>query len=523
MPEADLSLRLYSWAFLALYIAAMVGLGFVGRMRVRSADDFAVARGGYGPLFLALAFTATTASGATFLGVPGIAYQAGLSTLWLMYGYPLGVYVGVLICLRVVSRTGERFGSRSIPEYLGDRYQSETIRIAVALFSLMLLFYLAGQLVAGLVMFERMLGLSGGWALGITAVVLLVYVSLGGAHADIMTDGVQGALMLAIAALIGFLVLLGFGVDGGFAGMLQKLRVLDPAATAVLHPTYPLFNSRWDLFAIVLSHAPLGLLPHIGNKLWALRDRRSRRAFVVLMFTFGFLLPTIGAGGILARAVLGDALLAEGGGANQAIPALFIYLFPSWLAALLGMGILAAVMSTADGLVVSTSQIFANDLYRRTYAPRRHADWSEAQIDRRVLQISRWGTAGGMLAATGMAWALMDMNVALLVWIGVGGMMAALTGPLLLGVLWRGVTRTGALAGFLVGALVFTVAHAGWLGPEGFEGTRWEAPLTWLTGEASNPYSCAAMGQLLSLVVTWLVSLRTVSPPREHLDELFGR
>ena len=69
-------------------------------------------------------------------------------------------------------------------------------------------------------------------------------------------------------------------------------------------------------------------------------------------------------GGMLARAVLGDVLLQEGASANEALPKLFIELFPTWLAALIGVGVLAAIMSTADGLVIAASQIIANDIYR---------------------------------------------------------------------------------------------------------------------------------------------------------------
>ena len=112
----------------------------------------------------------------------------------------------ILICQRTIGRYGNLTGARSIPEYLGERYQSEALRLSAAIFSLILLFYLAGQLVAGLVMFEMMLGLPRTWALVITTAILLGYVTLGGAHADILTDGVQGFLMVGDSRLRVFLV-----------------------------------------------------------------------------------------------------------------------------------------------------------------------------------------------------------------------------------------------------------------------------------------------------------------------------
>jgi Na+/proline symporter len=522
IDPASPELRVWAWIFVALYALAMLGFGALGLRRVRGSDDFATARGAYGPLFLALAFTATTASGATFLGLPGLAYEMGLSSLWYAFGYPLGVYVGVLICLRVVSQAGNAFGSRSIPEYLGDRYRSDFLRVGMALFSLMLLFYLAGQLVAGLVMFERMLGLSPVWALIITSGVLLLYVALGGAHADILTDGAQGALMLLLAAAIVGMFLTGFGVEGGLAGVVERIGSLDPGTVAVLNPRNELVDSIWDIFAIVAAHIPLGLLPHLGNKLWALRSGSSRRMFIGLSFGFGFLLGAMGLGGILSRAVLGDALLTDGLTTNQAIPELFIALFPAWLAALLGVAILAAIMSTADGLLVSSSQVFANDIYRRTLAPRLHPDADPELVDRRVLAISRWATIGVLLASAGLGWLLLDMNVALLVWIGVGGMMAALAGPLLLGVLWRGVTRAGAIAGFVVGASVFALAKSGVIAAAWFAGTPLEVAAAWLEAQAPNPYSCATLGELASLAATVAVSLVTRSVPEDHLERVFG-
>ena len=371
-----MSLIAWSWLFLVAYIGGMLAIGVVAQRRVKHADDFATARQSYGPLFLALAFAATTASGATFMGTPGLSYEWGLPTIWGAFLYPTGVYLGVLIAMRLVTASGHRFGNRSIPEYLGDRYRSEGIRVLVAVFSLLLCFYLAGQLVSGLVMFEILLGLPPVWALGITATVLLVYVVLGGAHADILTDGVQGCMMLLVAAVVIGLFLTGFGVAageagrGGVLGLIDNLGAQDADLVGLFNATTPLYHSWWSVFAILVSHVPLGLLPHLGNKLWALKNARQQRTFIGLAFSFGLTLGMLGLAGLSARALLGDALYAEGANPNQALPLLFIEVFPTWLAALVGVGILAAIMSTADGLVISSSQIIANDLYRRTVVPR---------------------------------------------------------------------------------------------------------------------------------------------------------
>jgi len=111
--------------------------------------------------------------------------------------------------------------------------------------------------------------------------------------------------------------------------------------------------------------------------------------------------------------------------------------------------------------------------------------------------------------------------VTLLVWIGLGGMMAGFAGPLVLGSVWKGVTRAGAVAGLVSGVVAFSVLHSGILDPTWLEGTRVAGILLWLQGEAPNPFSCAALGQLLSVVITVIVSLASSPLPREHLERLF--
>jgi len=126
-----------------------------------------------------------------------------------------------------------------------------------------------------------------------------------------------------------------------------------------------------------------------------------------------------------------------------------------------------------------------------------------------------------MVICTALAWILIDMNVALIVWIGIGGMMAAFAGPLVMGALWKGVTRAGAYAGLLSGFVTFVVLHDGWLSPDWFDGGVLDTVVTWLHGEAPNPFSCAAIGEGVGVVLTFVVSKLTAPLPAEHLEEMF--
>ena len=125
-----------------------------------------------------------------------------------------------------------------------------------------------------------------------------------------------------------------------------------------------------------------------------------------------------------------------------------------------------------------------------------------------------------LVGCTALAWTLMDMNIVLVVWIGAGGLMAAFAGPLVLGALWRGVTRAGAFAGLGLGFGTFLVLHGQLLEPAWFGGA---SPIVaWLRSEGPNPYSCAAMGELVSVAATWAVSRATRPLEARHVERMFG-
>ena len=128
-----------------------------------------------------------------------------------------------------------------------------------------------------------------------------------------------------------------------------------------------------------------------------------------------------------------------------------------------------------------------------------------------------------MILCTLLAWQTLDMNVTILVWIGVGCMMAAFAGPLILGSVWSGVTKAGAFAGLLTGGGVYIITYLGVINPEWFGPGSLKDIALWLQRESPNPYSCAAMGEIASIAVTVVVSKLTAPYPKEHIDALFGK
>ena len=127
-----------------------------------------------------------------------------------------------------------------------------------------------------------------------------------------------------------------------------------------------------------------------------------------------------------------------------------------------------------------------------------------------------------------MAWALIEKNISLIVWIGTGGMMAAFAGPLVVGALWKGVTAKGAYAGLITGFCTFLILHTQQIDPDWFgvigqpEGLL-QTIVHFLHGEGPNPFSCAAMGEFVSVTATIIVSKLTRKLPDEHVFAMFGK
>ncbi len=491
-------LGIWGWVWMVAFLVLFMSIGIYGASKTKTGEDFAVARNAYGPIMLAFAMVATIASGSTFMGLPGLAYSKGFAAIWYPAIYPIGIYLGLIITIKVIKRVGDRFRSGSLPELMGQRYDSNFLRIAFALLSLLLIYYVTAQFVAAATIFEYILGLKYQNALLLTVGVVAFYISVGGTHADIMTDGIQGAMMVLVALAIAGMFFVSYGMEGTGPSVVNDALVAQNPSLGwdnYFAPGDPIFGSFLLVVLMFIAHLPFAMNPHIGKLAFSLNDPKRLRLFLMLVIPMGSILGFTVLGGLHARALLGPDIRPD-----AAIPALMTHLFPPMIAGLLAVGILSAIMSTADGLFIAISTIFSNDLYKRTLAPRIHAQKSEAEIERVALWISRIATVGVGVAAVYLAWSPPKF-LSILLWIGVGGIVSGAAGPLVIGLLWKRATRAGAIASFLTGVVLYTTLL--------------------VIVEWKNPFGAAGVCVTLASVVMIVVSLLTKPMDPAHLERVF--
>ena len=334
------ALMIYSWTFLIAFLLLMIYLGWVGMKKTKNADDFATARSTYSPITLGLAITATIASGSTFMGMPGLAYSIGAPSLWYPLLYPLATVIGMLLVARYIKRFGDKFGTRTIPEFMGERFNSEFLRILLSIVSVLLIFYVVAQFVASATVFQTLMGVDYRVALFITGSVLAIYVFMGGSHSDIITDAIQGVFMLVIAVSVLVLFFTGAGVEGGFSGMLKLIEERRPEGTFnhLFLPGDITYGSLWLVMLLFISHIPFSVLPHIGNKFMAIKRSKDLKHLLMFCTIVAPLMGMVALGGMLGIAVVYPESNIH---PDQDIPVLFSELLPPIVAALFIIAVLS--------------------------------------------------------------------------------------------------------------------------------------------------------------------------------------
>lgn len=428
-------------------VCALIGLW--AARRTHSAEDFFVAGRSVGLLPFAIAAMATTLSGFSFIGGPGLVYSIGLTAIFIILPAALTNTYGAIVLGPRMRNLATQHGFLTVPDAIGWRYES---RAAQGLSAVAILVGVVGYigtnvLALGLVV-RALFGIELDLALWLGAAVLLAYSAGGGILAGIWVDVFQGLLM-AVASAIVFVFALESG--SGLAAITRAIEAVDPA---FMGP----WGSRGAMVALsfffVFAVGSLGQ-PHIAHKYYMIRDVKRLRWYPLLMTLAMILAQLLFVGvGVAVKSLVVTGALPALTAPDEATPTFLLRYVPTFVSALVFAGVAAAIMSTVNSFLNVGAAAITHDIPKALGRP----------VDT-ITKLSRGRLWTIALAIAGTVIAQLSGSlVAFLGIFGYGLFACTLVPALAIGLTWKGGTRQAALASIGVG-LVLTLAleSAAWL------------------------------------------------------------
>ncbi|WP_188455111.1 sodium/proline symporter PutP [Virgibacillus oceani] len=444
-----------------VYLVGMLVIGLIMYFRTNDLSDYVLGGRTLGPGVAALSAGASDMSGWLLLGLPGAIYATGLSEAWMAIGLSVGAYLNwqfVAKRLRVYTEVSN--DSVTVPDFLENRFKdkSHILRVISALVILLFFtFYTSSGMVAGAKLFEASFGLSYQSALWIGTIVVVSYTLLGGFLAVAWTDFFQGLLMFLALIVVPIVAL---NELGGWGAAVDAVGQINPSHLNMVEGV--------GILAIISSVAwGLGYFgqPHIIVRFMALRSPKDvpKAKFIgttwMILGLYGAIftgfvgLAFISTQDVSVLGKFGIDVVTEDGLQMLADPEkIFIafsqILFHPIVAGVLLAAILSAIMSTIDSQLLVSSSAVAEDFYK--------AIFRKKASDKELIWVGRIATIAIALIATVIAFNP-ESSVLELVGYAWAGFGAAFGPIILLSLFWKRITRNGALAGIIVGAVTVII------------------------------------------------------------------
>jgi len=489
--------------FIIGYLVLLVAISIYATRLTKNMSDFALGGKKIRPELLAICMAATAHSVGTFVGNGGMGYAFGFSTLWHALMMPIPFILSVIVFAKLAHRMAQVEGSISLPDWLGHRYQSDAVRIAVALVVLLMVVTVLAQFSGAATTFQTILGIPYVWGLILAVGIVTAYSLFGGTYADVYTDVLQ-AVIMGIGAIAMFISVFWVFKDG-LVEVSSTLEAIDPELIAVFNPQNPLYSSFWVVLVGAITQIWYAAEPQHFNKVLSVGNEKQLRNFIITLTIALMILSLPDFGGIFMRALEPSVQMPADFRPDMANLLYIQYAFPPVLAALFMVAILGAVMSTMDGLLVSLATAVSNDIYRRVLVPRGlggiRPDASVEEIDRRTLLVSRIVVlALGVIALLFIA--VPPDFVAIMMLAGRGALAAAAAGPVFLGMFWKRANAPGALASIIVGSISYVLIY-------------------FVFHLEVNPLMAQFYGIIAGIVAMVIVSLLTKPVAEEELNKFF--
>jgi len=429
------------------YFVITALLGLWQARRTRSQADFVLGGSRLPGWMLALSERATGESAWLLLGFTGLVYGTGLSAIWVGVGCLSGIATAWIVLARKFRSEAARYGAMTMPEYFSTKFPEKAAAIrALSTFIIVFffVFYVGAQFAGAGKTIQATFGVDPFWGQVISAVVILAYASLGGFVSVVAVDALQAILMILtlVATPLVMLVM----VLSGPVSLSQALTV-GPSGMGSLTGSATGFAAGlliFNHFAWFFGY--LGGQPQLNARFMGMRDDRQVKIgrniavlWTVLAYTGAILI------GLCARALFFNNPIQD---QEMVLPVALNQLFPWWLAGILLAGAVAAMVSTAESMLIVAGSAISQDLYKGILKKGR-AD------DRTLLAISRASTLAVGLLGLLLALTTDDLvyYIVSYAWAGIGCSFAP---AVLLSFYWDRFGSAGVVTALLAG-LVTTV------------------------------------------------------------------
>ncbi len=543
-----------NWTYLLVGITFTMYIGIAIWTRASSTKEFYVAGGGVSPLANGMATAADWMSAASFISMAGIISFAGYDGAVYLMGWT-GGYVLLALLLAPYLR---KFGKFTVPDFIGDRYYSNTARLVAVVCALLVSFtYVAGQMRGVGLVFSRFLEVDINTGVIIGMIIVLFYAVLGGMKGITYTQVAQycvlifafmvPAIFISIQITGNPIPQLGFGgqlADGSGTYLLDKL---DGLSTDLGFAEYTEGSkSLIDVFSITLAlMVGTAGLPHVIVRFFTVkRVKDARKSAGIALLLIVILYTTAPAVAVFARTNMIETVSNkpyvsvpdwfkkwEATGlikftdknedgliqylANEVKNELVvdndimvlanpeIAKLPDWVIALVAAGALAAALSTAAGLLLVISASVSHDLIKKMINP--NISEKGELIAARLSAVAAVFVAGyfginppGFVAAT--------------VALAFGLAAASFFPAIILGIFYKKMNKEGAITGMIVGIsfmlYYMTKFKFGWFGG----GTKAD----WWFGISPEGFGTVAM--ILNFIVSIIIMKFTKEPPKSVQD-----
>ena len=487
---------IWLFVFVLLYWSYCIFWGVKGALTARTASDYFIAGRGISIWVFVLAATATSFSGWTFMGHPGLIYRDGLPYAYASF-YAITIpFTGVMF-LKRQWMIGKRFGFVTPGEMLSDYFRSDSIRLLVVIVALVFSVpYLGVQLRASGFLFnvltDGMLDVNVGmWLL---SAVVIIYVASGGLRAVAYVDTVQCVLLAGGIIAIGIITLNSVGGMGNLIEGIAALTTIDEKLTPAGYSHYIAIpgviqfvdagakatGGAWTgIMVLTYMFALMGIQSAPAFTMWAFSNKSpkpfapqqvwaSSFAIGLILFFFtaiqGMGSHLLGAdtallaahpevvNNVMGSSLDGKDLMEATGKQGMLVPQLINLMADTapWLVGLLSVCALAAMQSTGAAYMSTAGGMLTRDLLKHYLMP--DANHAQQKLAGRI------GVVIIVLAALFVATVSSDALVLL------GGLAVAYgfqMWPSLIAICWWPyLTRAGVTLGLVAGLIAVTLTES---------------------------------------------------------------